>query len=93
MKQSDLLLVALFDGSLHVIHNISTEPSWTPTASDDHLTSEALSQTFRAFFAEATSAGVEYMDVNRTSGLVSYDSHSTLTWIYEFVHSHLIFGL
>ncbi|KAF8835955.1 hypothetical protein BDN67DRAFT_912054 [Paxillus ammoniavirescens] len=83
VKQSDLLVVALFDGSLHVIHNISTEPSWTPTASDDHLTSEALSQTFRAFFAEATPAGVEFMDVNRTSGLVSYDSHSTLAWIYE----------
>ncbi|KAF9220011.1 hypothetical protein BS17DRAFT_854039 [Gyrodon lividus] len=83
VKQRDVLFVALFDGSLHVIHNISTEPSWTPTSSDDQLTSEAISQASRAFFARATPAGIQYMDVNRTNGLVSYDSHSTLTWIYE----------
>lgn len=81
----DVLLVALFDGSLHAIHNMSTEPSWVPTSLDDQLTSEALSQVSRVFFAQTASAGIEYVDVNRVSGLVCYDSHSTLTWIYEFV--------
>ncbi|KAF9244208.1 transcription factor IIIC subunit delta N-term-domain-containing protein [Melanogaster broomeanus] len=83
VKQRDVLLVSLFDGSLHVVHNFSVEPSWTPTSSEDQLTSEALSQASRAFFAQATPAGIGYMDVNRISGLVSYDLHSTLTWIYE----------
>lgn len=85
VKERDVLLLALFDGSLHAIHNMSTEPSWVPTSSDDQLTSEALSQASRVFFARTTSASVEYVDVNRISGLVCHDSHSTLTWIYECV--------
>lgn len=80
-----MLLVALLDGSLHAIHNILIEPSWVPTSSDVQLTSEALSQASRVFFAQTSSPGVEYVDVNRISGLVCYDSYSTLTWIYECV--------
>ncbi|KAG6374829.1 transcription factor IIIC subunit delta N-term-domain-containing protein [Boletus reticuloceps] len=83
VKEKDLLLVALMDGSLHAIHNILIDPSWVPTSSDDQLASEALSQASRVFFAQITSASVEYVDVNRISGLVCYDSHSTVTWIYE----------
>lgn len=77
--------MALLDGSLHVIHNMSTEPSWVPTSSNDQLTSEVLSQASRAFFAQTNPVGVAYVDVNRISGLVCYDSHSTFTWIYECV--------
>lgn len=85
VREKDVLLVALLDGSLHAIHNILIEPSWFPTSLDDKLTSKALSQASRVFFAQTTSANVEYVDVNRISGLVCYDSHSTLTWIYEYV--------
>lgn len=85
VKERDVLLVAHFDGSLHAIHNMSTEPSWVPTPSDDQLTSEALSQVSRVVFVQTASASIEYVDVNRISGLVCYDSHSTLTWIYECV--------
>lgn len=88
-KENDVLLVALLDGSLHAIHNMFIEPSWVPTSSDDQLTSEALSQASHLFFAQTTSAGVEYVDVNRITGLVCYDSHSTLTWIYECVPRYL----
>lgn len=83
--ERDVLVVALLDGSLYAIHNMSTEPSWVPTSSNDELTSEALSQASRAFFAQTVSVGAAYLDVNRISGLVCYDSHSTLTWIYECV--------
>jgi general transcription factor 3C protein 4 len=84
-KEKDVLLVALLDGSLRAIHNMLIEPSWVPTSLDDQLTSEALSQASHVFFAQTTSAGVGYVDVNRISGLVCYDSHSTMTWIYECV--------
>ncbi|KAG9312802.1 hypothetical protein JVU11DRAFT_6218 [Chiua virens] len=83
VAERDVLLVALLDGSLHAIHNISLEPSWAPTSSKDHLTSEALSQASRVFFARTSPTDIAYADVNRISGLVCYDSHSTLTWIYE----------
>ena len=84
VTEKDVLVVALLDGSLHAIHNVSTEPSWVPT-SDGQLTSEALSQASRVFFAQTTPVGLAYVDVNRISGSVCYDSHSTFTWIYECV--------
>jgi hypothetical protein len=34
-------------------------------------------------FAQVTSGGISRMDVNRIGGMVSYDSQSTLVWIYE----------
>ncbi|KAF8141842.1 transcription factor IIIC subunit delta N-term-domain-containing protein [Boletus edulis] len=68
VKEKDVLLVALLDGSLHAIHNILIDPSWVPTSSDDQLTSEALSQASRVFFAQTTSASVGYVDVNRING-------------------------
>ncbi|KAI9573929.1 transcription factor IIIC subunit delta N-term-domain-containing protein [Boletus coccyginus] len=83
VREKDVLLVALLDGSLHAIHNILIEPSWVSTSSDDKLTSKTLSQASRVFFAQTTPANAEYVDVNRINGLVCYDSHSTLTWIYE----------
>lgn len=92
--EKDVLILALLDGSLHVIHNVSIEPSWVPTSPDDQLTSEALSQASRVFFAQTSPDGIAYLDVNRISGLVRYDSNSTLTWIYERVsHSFSHVGL
>ena len=93
VKEKELLLVALQDGSVHAIHDMLIEPSWVPPSLDDQLTSEALSQASRAFFTQTTSTGVESVDVNRISGLVCYDSHSTLTWIYECVHRYSHVGL
>ncbi|KAH7882278.1 transcription factor IIIC subunit delta N-term-domain-containing protein, partial [Phlebopus sp. FC_14] len=83
VNEMDILIVALFDGSLHAIHNFSLDPSWLPQSPKGHLTSSALSHTSRAFFAQATPTGIDFTQVNRISGLVSYDLHSCLTWIYE----------
>lgn len=82
--QQDALIVALSDGSLHAIHNLSSEPSWAPVSPIDSLTSEALSQASRTFFIRTSSPpGVDYSDLNRIGGLVSYDSQCTLSWVYE----------
>lgn len=83
----DALILALFDGSFHVIHNLSVEPSWRPSLADDTLTSAELSRTSRELFAKMTPAGISHMDVNKISGMESYDSQSTLVWIYEQVSS------
>ncbi|OJA09194.1 hypothetical protein AZE42_00702 [Rhizopogon vesiculosus] len=80
----DVLILALFDGSFHVIHNLSVEPTWSPLYADDTLTSTELSRASRALFAKVT-PGISRMDVNRISGMISYDSQSTLVWIYEQV--------
>jgi len=83
----DALILALFDGSFHVIHNLSVEPSWCSSLADDTLTSAELSRTSRELFAKMTPAGITDMDVNRISGMESYDLQSTLVWIYEQVSS------
>ncbi|KAJ8588488.1 hypothetical protein M405DRAFT_740181 [Rhizopogon salebrosus TDB-379] len=81
----DALILALFDGSFHVIHNLSVKPSWNPSVANDTLTSAELSRASRELFAKVTPAGISRMDVNRIGGMVSYDSQSTLVWIYERV--------
>ncbi|KIM61276.1 hypothetical protein SCLCIDRAFT_16159 [Scleroderma citrinum Foug A] len=92
----DILIITFSDGSFHAIHSFSVEPSWMPSSyvppspveGAETITSEALTQASRAFFVRASpDAGVDYADVNRTSGSVSYDSCSTMTWIYEALRS------
>lgn len=94
----DILIITFSDGSFHAIHSFSVEPSWMPSSyvppspveGAETITSEALTQASRAFFVRASpDAGVDYADVNRTSGSVSYDSCSTMTWIYECVNCPL----
>jgi len=71
---------------------VAASPS--PVEGAETITSEALTQASRAFFVRASAdAGVDYADVNRTSGSVSYDACSTSTWIYECVNHHVFFFL
>lgn len=79
----DALILSLFDGSLHVIHNMTVQPTWSPPLAGDILTSTELSRTTRTLFAKVTPAGISNLDVNRIGGMMSYDSQSTLIWIYE----------
>jgi general transcription factor 3C polypeptide 4 len=77
-----VLILTLFDGSFHVIHNFSRQPSFVPDAATESLTSERLSMTIRSAFSQAEQ-GVQYDDVNRITGLESYDGSATLFWIQE----------
>lgn len=61
----DALILSLFDGSLHVIHNMTVEPTWSPPLAGDILTSTELSRTTRTLFAKVTPAGISNLDVNR----------------------------
>ncbi|KAH7910203.1 transcription factor IIIC subunit delta N-term-domain-containing protein [Hygrophoropsis aurantiaca] len=79
----DMLIVALFDGSFHAVHHLRSDPSWNSQSSETSISSGALSEVSRMFFARATPGGIEHIDVNRINGMVSYDGLSTLVWIYE----------
>lgn len=79
----DALILSLVDGSLHAIHNMTMGPTWSSPLAGDILTSAELSRASRALFAKVTPAGILYLDVNRIGGMASYDSQSTLIWIYE----------
>ncbi|KAG2358841.1 transcription factor IIIC subunit delta N-term-domain-containing protein [Suillus spraguei] len=63
----DALILSLVDGSLHAIHNMTMGPTWSSPLAGDILTSAELSRASRALIG----------------GMASYDSQSTLIWIYE----------
>ncbi|KAH7920247.1 hypothetical protein BV22DRAFT_1021558 [Leucogyrophana mollusca] len=83
VPERDALIISLFDGSFHVVHDLCGNPSLSSPIDGDTVTSETLSHTSRSLFAQATPTGIEHMDVNRINGMVSYDGLSTLVWIYE----------
>ncbi|KAJ6618186.1 putative zinc-finger of transcription factor IIIC complex-domain-containing protein [Mycena sp. CBHHK59/15] len=45
--RKDALMISLSDGSFHMIHNLSNDPSWSPTGPGD-ITSETLSHAARS---------------------------------------------
>lgn len=89
IRRMDKLIITLFDGSFHIIHNFSVEPSMTPLNSDDLVTSERLSLTIRSAFVQSEQGETDHSDVNRITGLASYDGSASFVWLHEWVkHSY-----
>ncbi|KAF9465990.1 putative zinc-finger of transcription factor IIIC complex-domain-containing protein [Collybia nuda] len=82
-QRTDKLILTLVDGSFYVIHDLSTEPSLVPSTMDDPITSEKLSMTIRSAFVQSEQGEVEYSDVNRITGVTSYDSSASFIWLHE----------
>ena len=80
--QYDVLLVFLSDGSVHVIHEISSSPS----LDDSHQgpRSQDLTNHVRTVFA-AAEGKVSSADANRTSGFFDYDGAGSIGWLHEYV--------
>lgn len=83
VHHEDALIISLFDGSFHVVHNISHEPSWSPQLNAS-FTSESLSQVSRSVFIRAERRAMGNADMNRISGMVSYDGSATVIWLHEY---------
>ncbi|TDL24008.1 hypothetical protein BD410DRAFT_767896 [Rickenella mellea] len=87
-QHNDALLVTLFDGSFHIVYNLSSEPSLQDRTMDidgsnRSMPSSALvSSRTRAAF-ERAEGSVQHLDVNRTSGALSFDGSSTVAWLHE----------
>jgi len=81
VPHEDALIISLFDGSLHLLHNLSSEPSWAP--SGEIFTSQNLSKTTRAAVIRTEPGKIKSIDVNRISGLVPY-GHATVLWAHEY---------
>src|ERR1700722_6801651 len=84
IRSQDALLLCLCDGSLHVIHDISREPTWS-SATASPVTTESLSLMARTVFVRAEPEEMQYADANRISGMLSYDGSATVLWLHEFV--------
>ena len=82
-QRRDALVITLADGSFHVIQQLSTNPSLSPGASADNLTSSAVSKAARTVFSKVEEEEVTRSDVNAIHGLTSYDGDAFYTWIHE----------
>lgn len=80
LKQ-DALVVALVDGSFHVIQG--SEPTAVSERPDSRFTSNALSNAARQHFVATSDEEVRKLDVNCIHGMISYDSDSYFIWVHE----------
>lgn len=83
IRNQDALIVSVSEGSIHVIHGLSDNPSYFPPDHSGPLTNENLSATLRAHFIRAEAKEMQKTDVNRIGGLTSYDGYSTMIWVHE----------
>ncbi|KAF5339838.1 hypothetical protein D9611_009127 [Ephemerocybe angulata] len=79
----DTLTLSLFDGSIHVIHQVTSNPQWTPPTVDTSWTSSKLSRTCRSIFNKVESGAIDDKVMNRISGFCSYDNSSSFVWAHE----------
>ncbi|THU78751.1 hypothetical protein K435DRAFT_973415 [Dendrothele bispora CBS 962.96] len=91
IARRDKLIISLLDGSFHVVHDLSTSPNITAVAEEDSesdaltLTSKQLSSTVRSVFSRVEQETITFSDVNRMSGMVSYEDAGVLGWVHEAV--------
>ncbi|KAJ6551185.1 putative zinc-finger of transcription factor IIIC complex-domain-containing protein [Mycena capillaripes] len=83
IRRRDVLMICLFDGSFHIIHNVSRDPSWTPSKPDDTISTQKLSVAARSLFSRVEPGPIDSELENRISGMVSYDGSATVTWVHE----------
>jgi len=99
LPERDALIVTIFDGSFHVIRNLSSSPTLVQASSElvqpvadphatntnDGLSSQGLSLMSRRMFERAEKGNVNKSDMNRIHGAISYDSDAVFLWAYECV--------
>lgn len=84
--ERDAAVLSLFDGSFHVIYNVSSSPTVTPpieATEQDKLTSSNLSSMSRKVFVEVEGGAVPHVEMNRISGLVSFAGFPIVCWTHE----------
>lgn len=87
---SDSLIIGLFDGSFHVVQNVSDVPTLhrndqTKQIENEQfvLSSTNLSHAARGIFNSVEDGSMQFTDVNRMNGATSFDSFGTMTWLHE----------
>lgn len=85
-----MLIATLFDGSFHVVRNVSDRPtldydSTNIEVAGDSLefSSENLTRSSRAVFTSVESGTIKFSDVNRIVGATPFDGMGTFAWIHE----------
>ena len=81
--ERDAVVLSLFDGSFHVIHNVSSAPTVTPSTEQDKLTSSNLSSMSRKVFEKVEEGALPHIEMNRISGMVAFAGFPIVCWTQE----------
>ncbi|KAJ7040982.1 putative zinc-finger of transcription factor IIIC complex-domain-containing protein [Mycena alexandri] len=73
IRRQDALMICVSDGSFHILHDLSFDPSWTPSDPEVAITTQNLS----------IPGPVDTEVENRISAMASYDESATVTWVHE----------
>ncbi|TCD71793.1 hypothetical protein EIP91_003136 [Steccherinum ochraceum] len=84
-RRRDALVVALADGSFHVISGFSSDPQlvFNSTPENAGFSAEALSAASRSVYLKVEERQPDRLDVNRIGGMMPFDDMSTYVWIHE----------
>lgn len=74
--------MTLFDGSVHVIHSLLSEPTWDPPEGVT-ITSQSLSLAVRKGYEKGESDSADFSDVNSPYGMKVFDNSETFVWLHE----------
>lgn len=87
----DTLIVTLFDGSYHVVKNVSTRPTLADKSvmeddgeGESSMTSAKLSRIAREYFVAAEAGSAKFSDMNATNGVTEFDGSGTVVWLHEY---------
>lgn len=90
----EMVIISLFDGSLHIIRDVCNAPAFIHTdgKSQETLVNEAehmlpsstrLSMMARRAFMKTESERPTFADVSRIKGSTGFDELGTLLWMHE----------
>lgn len=83
IKRLDALVLALSDGSFHVIYQLSVHPTLDLSLNDFDVTSESLSTASRSAFYQVEAEATQAKHVNCINGMLSYDHAGNFLWLNE----------
>ncbi|KAJ7176800.1 putative zinc-finger of transcription factor IIIC complex-domain-containing protein [Mycena filopes] len=83
VRREDALMLCLSDGSFHILHDVSRDPSWAPSDPGVAITTQNLSIAARSIFTRVEPGPVDPEVENRISAMASYDGSATVTWVHE----------
>lgn len=80
--QNECVILAIADGSLHVVGDLSGTPKYYNSA-DSGLSSDGLSALARSSFSVIEGRGITDAVTGRISGMTSVCNGSILLWLFE----------
>ncbi|KAJ7779200.1 putative zinc-finger of transcription factor IIIC complex-domain-containing protein [Mycena metata] len=83
IRRQDALMICVSDGSFHILHDLSLDPSWAPSNPEVAITTQNLSIAARSIFTRVEPGPVDAEVENRISAMTSYDESATVIWVHE----------